>query len=155
MGPIIQKQSEHTEEVKVDSPQRVVKKTETIVPEHVIGEQPQETYETKKTIFRSYQVIWYILGFIEVILFLRIILLMLGANTGSGFVDLIYGLSLIFAFPFMRMFSSTVVGDSIIEWSTIFGMVVYYLLAVGIVKLFQFMNPVEPQRVVKTVDSQV
>lgn len=154
MGPVVEKEVEEKVIVKQSDPQKVVRKSQTIVPEHVVGEEPQAAYETKKTIFRSYQVVWYLLGFIEILLFLRVVLLMLGANVGSGFVDLIYGLSYVFAFPFMGMFSSTAIGDTVIEWSAMFGMVIYYLLALGIVKLLQFLNPVEPDRVVKTVDSQ-
>ena len=120
----------------------------------VLTEHPQSIYTKKKAIFRSYQVIWYILGVIEVLLAFRIILKMLGANPLSGFVSLVYTLSAPFASPFLTMFRINVVNNSVFEWSTIVAMLVYALLAYGIVQLFQLIKPTTPEEVEQVVDSQ-
>ena len=67
-------------------------------------EHPQKVYEKKKTIFRTYQVIWYILGVIEILLTFRVVLKMLGANISSPFVSLIYVITDPLAAPFRGIF---------------------------------------------------
>lgn len=118
------------------------------------GENPKQAYTTKKAIFRAYQVIWYILGIIEVLLTFRVILKMLGANPGSGFTNLIYTLSYPFAQPFRGIFPTPVVEGSVFEWSTIIAGVVYAIVAYGLVQLFQLIKPTNPQEVSQKVDTQ-
>ena len=59
----------------------------------VKGEAPQKVYEKKKTILRFNQIIWYILGFVEVLLIFRFVLKALGANQYIGFTNLIYSIT--------------------------------------------------------------
>lgn len=118
------------------------------------GEHPQKTYTTKKRIFRAYQAIWYILGVVEVLLAFRVGLKALGANSGSGFTDLIYTLSNPLALPFRGIFQTDVVEGSVFEWSTIVAGLVYTIIAWGLVKLFQLIKPTNPQEVERTVNSQ-
>lgn len=94
------------------------------------------TSNTTKPIYRGTQVIWYLLGLIEAVLALRFVLKLLGANPGAGFTDFIYGLSGFFAAPFLAVFPSGRVEGSIFEWSTILAMVIYWLIALGIIRLF-------------------
>lgn len=132
--------------------ENVVTTTRTVNPV-VPGEAPQRTYQKKKAIFRTYQVIWYILGFIEVLLGFRIILKALGANPGSGFTNLIYTLSDLFARPFLGIFGVTVSQGSVIEWSTFIAGFVYFIVAYGLVQLMQLVKPTNPQEVEQTVDN--
>ncbi len=118
------------------------------------GEHPLKTYEKKKTIFRVYQSIWYILGVIEVLLVFRVILKMLGANSYSGFTNLIYTISNPLALPFRGIFQTDVVEGSVFEWSTIIAGVVYAVVAYGLVHLFQLVKPTNPQEVEQKVDTQ-
>lgn len=83
------------------------------------------------------RIVWYIVGFIVVLLALRLVLQLLGANQGNAFVDLIYGFSGIFAAPFFGMFSYTpTYGVSYFEVSTLVAILVYTLIGWGIAKLF-------------------
>src|SRR5438309_1116888 len=93
------------------------------------GEHPQKAYTKKKAIFRIYQVIWYILGVVEVLLIIRVILKALGANPLSGFTNLIYTISNPLALPFKGIFQTAVVEGSVFEWSTLIAGVVYALVA--------------------------
>src|SRR5690349_85284 len=75
----------------VDSPTTsTVRRTQVVHEPLVRTEHPQKVYETKKAIFRSWQVIWYILAIVEVILAFRMVFKAIGANPFSGFVTLIY-----------------------------------------------------------------
>ena len=140
--------------VERSRPEQEVKTTKKITPTpDVKTEHPQRVFEKKKVIFRSYQVIWYVLAFIEVLLGFRITLKALGANPFSGFVSLIYALSDPLALPFNGILRSSVTTGSVIEWSTIFAAIVYLLIAVGLVYFFQFMKPVTPEEVEQKVDN--
>ena len=139
--------------VSAPTSQQVVRRVKTVVPE-VRTESPQKTYQTKKAIFRSYQAIWYLLGFIEILLAFRIILKFLGANQFSGFVNFIYALSAPFALPFVGIFKTSVSLDLVFEWSSLIAMAVYGVVAYGIIALFQFVKPTNPEEVDQTVDSQ-
>jgi hypothetical protein len=82
------------------------------------------------------RVIYYLAGVIIALLALRIVLLLLAANQGSGFVDFIYVVSGLFATPFYGMFNyQPSYGQSVLEISSVVAIVVYGLAAVGIAKL--------------------
>lgn len=83
-----------------------------------------------------HKVVWWIAGVIIALLALRVILLLLAANQGAPFVDFVYGLSGIFAWPFFGIFGYTpAYGQSVLEVSSIFAIIVYALIAWGIAKL--------------------
>lgn len=149
-------QEEEVQEVTtVSTPttQRVVQQTRVVKPAIATGS-PQKTYDTKKAIFRTYQVIWYILGVIEVILAFRVLLKLLGANAGSGFANFIYAVSSPFALPFAGILGVSGSSGMVIEWSTFIAMAVYVVLAYGIVALFQLVKPTSPQEVDQSIDNQ-
>jgi hypothetical protein len=141
------------EEVVDSSDSSTVKQTKVVREPLVQTEHPQEVYETKKAIFRSWQVIWYILAVIEVILAFRMTFKAIGADPTSGFVALIYALSAPLAFPFSGIIRSSFSTDSNsdIEWSTIVAAVVFALIAWGLVSLIHMLRPVTPEEVDQTV----
>lgn len=103
-----------------------------------------------KPLYRGTQIVWYILGAIEVLLFFRFILKLLGANLGAGFTDFIYTTSYVFVAPFINVFRITAVQGAVFEWTTILAMIVYYVIAWGIIKLFVMGKPVStPEAAVK------
>lgn len=130
------------------APQQVIRKTTTHVEPEAKGEAPQKVYETKKTIFRFNQVVWYILGVIEVTLGFRMTLKALGANPFSGFTSLIYAISDPLALPFRGILgiSSTTQG-AVFEWSTIIAAIVYLCIAWGLVYLLDLIYPITPNDV--------
>lgn len=133
------------------SPKQVVRKvTKTDAPV-VETEHPQQVFETKKAIFRSYQVIWYLLGVVESLLAFRFVLKFIGASPASGFASLIYSLSAPLAVPFLGVVAPSVTGTNVFEWSTIIAIIVYFLIAYGVVELFQFIKPVTPEEVEREV----
>lgn len=135
-----------------EAPTQQVVKTTKVVKPAVQLEHPQKVFNKKKTIFRFNQVIWYILVVIEILIILRTVLKLIGANPASGFVSLIYAMSDVLVLPFQGIVPSTVSGTSIIEWSTIFAAVIYVLIAWGFVYLLQFIKPVTPREVEALVD---
>lgn len=127
---------------------------------HTVGAAPgaAKEYSQKKTLFHAYQIVWYIFGFIEIVLAFRFVLKLLGANPDAGFAQFVYGLSGPFASPFANLFSaSTTRGaetTSYFEWSTLVAGIVYVVLTWGIIKIFKLGKPTDPNEVVSTVDRQ-
>ena len=89
-----------------------------------------------KPLYRGTQIVWYVLGLIEVLLAFRLVLKLLGANPDAGSSLFVYATSTIFAAPFISVFRVSYVAGSVFEWTTLLAMFVYWVFAVGIVKLF-------------------
>jgi hypothetical protein len=106
------------------------------VPEHDLV--PPSNFEMKVHNYRAYRFVYFILGFVEVILALRLFLKMMGANPASFFAKVMYGLSGIFLLPFKGLFPLPAPTDGVIarvfEASVIVAMIVYALLAWGVAK---------------------
>ncbi len=88
---------------------------------------------------RSRNVIYYLLGVIEVLLGLRFLFMLLGANPRSGFVSFVYMVSGIFISPFTGIFSpmttTGLVSRSVFDPAAIVAMLIYALVAWGLVRL--------------------
>jgi len=131
--------------VETQRPTQVVTTTTNNSEPQAKGEAPQTVYEKKKTILRFNQIIWYILGFIEVLLMFRFVLKMLGANQFVGFTSLIYAVTFPFAVPFSGIIPATVSGYSQIEWSTIIAGIVFLCIAWGFVYFLEIVYPITPR----------
>lgn len=90
---------------------------------------------------KSRNTILYVLGIIEVLLAFRFIFRILGANPVSAFVSFIYTLSGILTAPFTGIFqpysSQGLSSRSIFEPSIIVALLVYAIIAWGIIKLIK------------------
>lgn len=128
-------------------PSQVVRKTKTQIDPLVKEEAPQKVFDKKKKIFRINQIIWYILGFVEVLLAFRIVLKALGADPSSGFASFIYSITGPFALPFRGILRESIDGGSLLEWSSVFAVVVYLVIAGGLVYLLDIVNPVSKEEV--------
>lgn len=136
--------------ITTQAPPQVVQTTKMV---GTVGDEPHKAYQKKKIIFRTYQIVWYILGVIEVLLAFRIVLKALGASQASGFTRMIYALSDPLALPFAGIFRTTVTEGSVFEWSTLIAGLVYLLLGYGIVQLMQLVKPTDPVEVESSVDN--
>src|SRR6185436_15268892 len=91
---------------------------------------------TTKPLYRGTQIVWYLLGLLEVILLFRFLLKLFGANPLAGFSNFVYTISYPFVAPFLNVFRVSRVEGSVFEWTTLLAMLVYYIIAWGIIKLF-------------------
>lgn len=97
-------------------------------------------------------IVYFIFSVIIVLLALRFVLLLLGANTAAPFVQLIYALSAPFMAPFQAVFGTTQVEGSIFEWSALLAMAIYALISWGIASLIAALTPRSSASVVETVE---
>lgn len=90
------------------------------------------------------KLIYYFFGVVEILLAFRLILKLMGASAGSGFVSGIYSIAGIFIAPFQGIFQRiTTQGaetTSVFEPATLVAIIVYVLIAWGIVKLIQIFS---------------
>lgn len=82
--------------------------------------------------------VYYVLGALEILLAFRLVLKIAGASMVSGFVKVVYALTGIFVMPFegifRKGFAQGVETTSVLEPATIVALIVYAILAWGIVK---------------------
>lgn len=88
--------------------------------------------------------IYFLFGVLEILLAFRFVLKLLGASLSSGFVSSIYDISSIFILPFEGIFrTGTTQGvetTSVLEPATLVAMIVYAVLAWGVVKLISIFS---------------
>jgi hypothetical protein len=120
-------------------------------------EPPQESFEAKKHIIRSKQIFWYSWMVIELLLFLRFLLMLFGANHKSLFAVIVDTLSWPLRFIFSGLFPSAVspVGSIIIEWSTLFAMLTYMLIVFVATRFFKLGKPIDPEEADKNVEKNI
>lgn len=87
------------------------------------------------------RIVWFVAGLISVIIALRFVFLLLGANRGADFTDFIYSLSAPFVAPFVGIFGEPAYGTSVFEVSSLLAIAIYLLIAWGIAKLFTISRP--------------
>lgn len=96
----------------------------------------QTTTDSKTT---ATNLIWYLVGLIEILLAFRFALKLFGANPASGFVNFIYSVTNVLTAPFDTIFGvvRAEAGDvsSVFEPSILVAAAVYALVGWGIVKL--------------------
>jgi hypothetical protein len=85
--------------------------------------------------------IYYILGILETLFAFRLIFKLLGANPANVFVSLIYTITGVFLTPFNNIFRAAVnkgiETNSVLEPMNIIAMIVYALIAYGLVRLIE------------------
>ena len=123
----------------MDEERQTTEVLETNVQEGATNVQRQTIAQTTQADGRvvASRVVWYIVGFIIVLLVLRLVLLLLGANDNNAFVGFVYALSGVFAWPFYGIFSyQPAYGQSVLEVSSLVAIAVYALVGWGVSKLF-------------------
>lgn len=119
---------------------------ETVITQNE-GPKAAVTTETKRVATSSQTVeylIYFFFGMLEILLAFRLVLKLAGASPSSTFVGLIYGLTGVFMAPFegifRRGFAQGVETTAVLEPSTIVAIIVYVVVAWGIVKLIRIFS---------------
>ncbi len=118
-----------------------------IMRETTITTQEDNTNTVKKGATNSQTIeylIYFLFGILEVLLVFRLIFKLMGASNSSAFVGLIYSITGIFILPFegifRRGFTQGLETTSVLEPSTLVAIIVYAVLAWGIVKLVRIFS---------------
>ena len=89
--------------------------------------------EQSLQLYKAVQLIWLLLGIVEVLIGLRVVLKLFAANANNGFASFIYGASGVLVAPFVGLAGTPAAGGSVLEVSSIIAMAIYALVAWGIV----------------------
>jgi len=88
--------------------------------------------------------IYFLFGMLEILLAFRLVFKLAGASISSAFVNSIYGLTGVFILPFegifRRGFTQGIETTSVLEPSTLVAIIVYAVLAWGIIKLVRVLS---------------
>lgn len=85
------------------------------------------------------QIVWLMTGILEMLIGLRFIFKLIGANPENPFAQFIYNITYLFLWPFLNLTATPSAGGFVLEIPALIGMLVYALLAsffVGILQLF-------------------
>jgi len=106
--------------------------------------------------FKATQLIWLLLGILEVLLALRFVFKLIGVNAANAFASFLYGLTGVFVAPFASLTGAPAAGGMVFEFSTLIAMIVYALIAWGIERLVYviFYRPRGPVSVRQTTVDQ-
>lgn len=100
--------------------------------------------KTEDGTVKAKRIVYYVLGVLEVLFAFRLVFKILGANPWSGFVSFIYAVTQVFLAPFISIFRPGVtrgnMTQAVLEPATVIGMIVYAILAWGVVKLIDIIK---------------
>ncbi len=85
-------------------------------------------YGLRLLAYKITELTWLFFIILEVLIGLRVVLKLIGANPASLFVALLYGVTGIFLIPFAGMLNNPTFGNMLLEISSIIAMFVYVLL---------------------------
>ncbi len=117
----------------------IIKETTTVNP---VAANPAQKEATG---FQTFEyLVYFFFGALEILLVFRLVLKLMGAGMGSAFVGFIYGLTGLFIVPFegifRRGFTQGIETTSILEPATLVAIIVFAVVAWGIVKLIQIFS---------------
>jgi uncharacterized protein YggT (Ycf19 family) len=85
---------------------------------------------------RTTQIIYFLLGLVEVLLTLRFVFRLINADATTGFANFIYNFTRPFVEPFQGIFNDQALSQvGKLEFSTLVAVVIYALVGYGIVRL--------------------
>ena len=110
--------------------------------------------QSTKPLFRGTQVVWYIVSLLDVLLAFRFLLKLASANPLAGFSNFIYNITWPFTPPFLAVFPKTSILGSVFEWTTLLAMLVYWIIARGIIQLFVMSKTVSTPEAAAKLEGQ-
>ena len=118
--------------------------------------QQESGHESRVATFKATQLIWLLLGILEVLLALRFVFKLIGVNAANSFASFLYGLTGVFVAPFASLTGAPAAEGMVFEFSTLIAMVVYALVGWAIERLIYviFYRPRGPVNVRQTTVDQ-
>jgi hypothetical protein len=94
--------------------------------------------ERQTIIAKVVRFIWLGTGILEFLILLRMLLKLVAANPNTAFTQIVYGFTDLFLWPFSGLIASPTAGNGmVLEISSFFALLVYAVLAWGVVQLIR------------------
>lgn len=97
--------------------------------------QAARSQDRRRALTKATQVIWLATSLLEVLIGMRVMLRLLAANPQAGFAQFVYGITAVFLAPFSALFPSPSAAGAVLEMSSLVAMLVYALIAWGIIRV--------------------
>ena len=108
--------------------------------------------ERRLSLFKLSQLVWLCLGIVEALIGLRVLLKLIAANPANGFAHGIYRVTAVILAPFFGLTGTPSSGGSVLEVPSLIAMLVFALLAWGIVHAIWLLLDRPPTGGVSTYD---
>jgi uncharacterized protein YggT (Ycf19 family) len=99
------------------------------------------------------RVVMFIFGLIELLILIRFMLLLFGANAQAGFAQWINQVSGYFMAPFNALFGTQSIKGATVDWSALVAILVYALVAYLIVRVIDALAPSHRSDTVERVET--
>ena len=120
----------------------------------VTTEHMEPGYKERVFTFKATQLVWLLLGILEVLLALRIFLKLIAANPASPVAAWIYAFTGIFLVPFAGLTPTPSADGMVLEISTFFAMVIYGLIGWAVERVIWLVFYRPRGRVVQVTESR-
>jgi uncharacterized protein YggT (Ycf19 family) len=117
--------------------------------EHVVQD---VNLEYREAVYKVTQFLWLLFGGLEALIGIRIILMLIGANSANWFTTFVYQLSDLFLWPFRNIVANPAFQNHVLEITSIIAMIVYSLVGWAIVRLVWVLFYRAPTSQVTTYD---
>lgn len=97
--------------------------------------------EQRLGLARATQLIWLLFGIVEVLIGLRVLLKLIGANPSNAFATFIYNAAGLFVGPFLTLTGSPAAGGMVLEIASIIAMLIYLLLGWVVLRIARVLWP--------------
>jgi hypothetical protein len=128
----------HEEIVQVDGPAPVDRRERVEVIREQGIERRERIVEDRgaardMAIYRMTNLVWLLVGILEITLILRLALKLIGANPMAPFVSFVYRATDLFLWPFFGVVAEPAAGAMVLEVSTLIAMFVYFGVTFGLI----------------------
>jgi hypothetical protein len=127
------------QETTTGEPVRPVVPVTPVAPVTTSSTSRTAVYREGSSDTRAIQIVWWVVGFIEVLIAIRFVLKLFGANP-APFVRFMYDLTWPLVAPFHGIFNTAQEGRSVLEPESLVAMAIYVLIGWGIVSLIRLIN---------------
>lgn len=111
---------------------KTVRVEEDHLGDETVSTKTEETpsqYDARHATNRGIEIVYYIAGVLSLLLGLRFVLILLGANN-TGIINLVYQVTQPFVTPFYGIFGNTVIyGNARVEWESLLAVVAVAIIA--------------------------
>lgn len=108
--------------------------------------QETDVAEHRYTLAKITHFIWFITGILEAVIGIRVLLKLIAANPNAGFAQFIYSMTAPFLVPFFGLTATPSANGAVLEIPSLVAMLVYALLAWGIIRLLWLLFDRPPTR---------
>jgi len=134
-----------------------VERREHSMVDHAGGEHSELTIrdlgaEQRLRLLKAEQAVSLVFGILDVLIGIRVVLKLIGANPANAFAHFIYSISALFLGPFFGLIRTPSSGGMVLEVSSIIAMIIYALIAWGIVRVLRLIFLRGTTRSVSTYD---